>query len=72
MIFSLQALSNLIGVIEIVCSAYRAAAVVSKILLMGSIGAIIHLRAHGEFSSSDTGRLQFSHGVPLLGDAANS
>ncbi len=69
-IFSLQGVSNLIGVIEIVIALLIALRPFSaRFSFMGSIGATITFVLTVSFLLSTPGALQFSHGVPLLGDA---
>jgi uncharacterized membrane protein YkgB len=69
-IFSVQGVSNLIGVIEIVVGLLIAARPFSRRLsFIGSIGAIITFVLTVSFLLSTPGAFQFSHGFPLLGDA---
>jgi uncharacterized membrane protein YkgB len=69
-VFSLQGVSNLIGAIEIAVAALIALRPFSaKLSFIGSIGAIITFVLTVSFLFSTPGALQFSHGVPLLGDA---
>ncbi len=69
-IFSLQTVSNLIGAIEIAVAALIALRPFSaKLSFIGSIGAIITFVLTVSFLFSTPGAFQFSHGVPLLGDA---
>jgi reactive chlorine resistance protein C len=69
-IFSLQAVSNLIGVIEIAVAALMALRPFSaKLSFIGSIGAIITFGLTVSFIFSTPGAFQFSHGFPFLGDA---
>jgi len=69
-IFSLQGVSNLIGMIEIVVALLIALRPWSaRLSFIGSIGAIITFVLTVSFLLSTPGALQFSHGVPLLGDA---
>jgi reactive chlorine resistance protein C len=69
-IFSLQSVSNLIGVIEIVVALLIAARPFSgRLSFIGSIGGIITFVLTVSFLFSTPGAFQFSHGFPLLGDA---
>jgi uncharacterized membrane protein YkgB len=69
-IFSLQTVSNLIGAIEIAVALLIALRPFSaKLSFIGSIGAIITFVLTVSFLFSTPGAFQFSHGVPLLGDA---
>jgi reactive chlorine resistance protein C len=69
-IFSLQGVSNLIGVIEIVVALLIGLRPLSaKLSFIGSIGAIITFVLTASFLLSTPGAFQFSHGFPLLGDA---
>ena len=69
-IFSLQSVSNLIGVIEIVVALLIALRPLSaRLSFIGSIGAIITFVLTVSFLLSTPGAFQFSHGLPLLGDA---
>ena len=69
-VFSLQAVSNLIGVIEIAVAMLIALRPFSaRLSFVGSIGAIITFVLTVSFLFSTPGAFQFSHGVPLLGDA---
>ena len=69
-VFSLQAVSNLIGVIEIAVAALIALRPFSpKLSFIGSIGAIITFVLTVTFLLSTPGAFQFSHGFPLLGGA---
>jgi reactive chlorine resistance protein C len=69
-IFSLQGVSNLIGVIEIVVALLIGLRPLSaKLSFIGSIGAIITFMLTASFLFSTPGAFQFSHGFPLLGDA---
>ena len=69
-VFSLQAVSNLIGVIEIAIAVLIALRPFSaRLSFVGSIGAIITFLLTVSFLFSTPGAFQFSHGVPLLGDA---
>jgi uncharacterized membrane protein YkgB len=69
-ILSLQGVSNLIGVIEIVVALFIALRPWSaRLSLVGSIGAIITFVLTVSFLFSTPGAFQFSHGFPLLGDA---
>src|SRR6266852_7789700 len=69
-IFSLQGVSNLIGMIEIVVALLIALRPWSaRLSFIGSIGAIITFVLTVSFLLSTPGACQFSHGVPLLGDA---
>ena len=69
-IFSLQGVSNLIGVIEIVVALLIGLRPLSaKLSFIGSIGATITFVLTVSFLLSTPGAFQFSHGFPLLGDA---
>jgi reactive chlorine resistance protein C len=69
-IFSLQGVSNLIGVIEIVVALLIAVRPFSaRLSFIGSIGAIVTFLLTVSFLLSTPGAIQFSHGFPLLGDA---
>jgi uncharacterized membrane protein YkgB len=69
-IFSLQAVSNLIGVIEIVVAALIVLRPFSaKLSFIGSIGAVITFLLTLSFFFSTPGAFHFSHGFPVLGDA---
>src|SRR6202007_1587752 len=69
-ILSLQGVSNLIGVIEIVVALLIALRAVSaRLSFIGSIGGIITFVLTVSFLLSTPGAMQFSHGFPLLGDA---
>src|ERR1700751_965443 len=68
--FSPQGVSNLIGGVEIeialLIARRRSSA---RFSFIGSIGAIITFVLTVSFLPSTPGAVQFSHGVPLLGDA---
>jgi uncharacterized membrane protein YkgB len=69
-IFSLQGVSNLIGVIEIVVALLIGLRPLSaKMSFIGSIGAIITFVLTVSFLLSTPGAFEFSHGFPMLGDA---
>src|SRR6266481_9144826 len=69
-IFSLQGVSNLIGVVEIAIAVLIALRPWSaRLSFIGSIGAIITFVLTVSFILSTPGAFQFSHGLPLLGDA---
>lgn len=69
-IFSVQAVSNLIGVIEILVALLMALRPLSaRLSFIGSIGATITFILTVSFLFSTPGAFQFSHGFPLLGDA---
>jgi uncharacterized membrane protein YkgB len=69
-IFSLQAVSNLIGLIEIVVALFMALRPLSaRLSFIGSTGAIVTFGLTVSFLFSTPGAFQFSHGFPLLGDA---
>jgi reactive chlorine resistance protein C len=69
-VFSLQAVSNLIGAIEIAVAALIALRPFSaKLSFIGSIGAVITFLLTVSFLFSTPGAFHFSHGFPLLGDA---
>jgi uncharacterized membrane protein YkgB len=72
-IFSVQAVSKLIGAIEIAVAVLIALRPFSaKLSFIGSIGAIITFVLTVSFLFSTPGAFQFSHGFPLLGDAGHS
>src|SRR6266404_5484982 len=69
-IFSLQAVSNLIGAVEIAVAALIALRPFSaRLSFIGSMGAIITFVLTVSFLFSTPGAFQFSHGFLLLGDA---
>ncbi len=69
-IFSLQAVSNLIGGVEIAVAALIALRPFSaRLSFIGSMGAIITFVLTVSFLFSTPGAFQFSHGFLLLGDA---
>lgn len=69
-IFSLQAVSNLIGAIEIAVALLIALRPISaRLSFIGSVGAIITFLVTVSFLFSTPGAFQFSYGFPLLGDA---
>ena len=69
-IFSLQTVSNLIGAIEIAVAALMALRPFSaKLSFIGSLGAIVTFVLTVSFLFSTPRAFQFSHGLPLLGDA---
>jgi reactive chlorine resistance protein C len=69
-VFSLQAVSNLIGMIEIAVAVLIALRPLSaKLSFIGSIGAIITFLLTVSFLFSTPGAIHFSHGFLLLGDA---
>jgi uncharacterized membrane protein YkgB len=69
-IFSVQDVSDLIGVIEIVVALLIAARPFSgRLSFIGSIGAILTFVLTVSFLFSTPGAFQFSHGFPFLGDA---
>ncbi len=69
-VFSLQAVSNLIGVIEIAVAVLIALRPFSaKLSFIGSLGAIITFSLTVSFLLSTPGAIQFSHGFLLLGGA---
>jgi uncharacterized membrane protein YkgB len=69
-IFGLQAVSNLIGMIEILVASLIALRPFSpKISFIGSLGAIITFVLTVSFLFSTPGVFQWSHGFPVLGDA---
>lgn len=69
-ILSLQAVSNLIGMIEILVALLIGLRPFSaKISFIGSLGAIITFVLTASFLFSTPGAFQLSHGFPVLGDA---
>ena len=69
-LFSVQGVSNLIGVIEILVALLMALRPLSaRLSFIGSIGAIITFILTVSFLFSTPGAFQFAHGFPLLGDA---
>ena len=68
-IFSLQGVSNLIGLIEIVVALLMALRPFSpRFSFIGSMGAIITFVLTVSFLFSTPGAFHFSYGFPLLGD----
>jgi len=68
--FSAQAVSNLIGVIEIAVAALMALRPFSaRLSYIGSLGAIITFLLTVSFLFSTPGAMHFTHGFPVLGDA---
>src|SRR6201987_1767834 len=64
-IFSLQGVSNLIGVIEIVIALLIAVRPLSaRLSFIGSLGAVITFVLTVSFLLSTPGAFQFSHGLP--------
>ena len=69
-IFSLQGVSNLIGLIEIVVALLIALRPWSaRLSFIGSIGAVITFIVTVSFLFSTPGAFHFSNGFPLLGNA---
>lgn len=69
-VFSLQAVSNLIGMIEIAVAVLIALRPLSaKLSFIGSMGAIITFLLTVSFLFSTPGAMHFSYGFLLLGDA---
>ena len=71
-IFSLQGVSNLIGIIEIeivVALLMALRPLSARLSLIGSTAAIITFVLTVSFLLSTPGEFEFSHGFPLLGDA---
>lgn len=69
-VFSLQAVSNLIGIVEIIVALLIALRPFSaKISFIGSLGAIITFMLTVSFLFSTPGAFEFTHGLPVLGDA---
>jgi uncharacterized membrane protein YkgB len=69
-IFSIQAVSNLIGAVEIIVAALMASRPFSaKLSFIGSLGAIITFLLTLSFLFSTPGAFHFSYGFPILGDA---
>jgi uncharacterized membrane protein YkgB len=69
-ILSLQGVSNLIGLIEIIVALLIALRPLSaRLSFIGSIGGIITFVLTVSFLFSTRGAFQFSHGFPMLGDA---
>ena len=69
-IFSVQAVSNLIGGIEIAVALLIALRPISaRLSFIGSIGSIVTFLLTVSFLFSTPGAFQFSHGFPVLGDA---
>lgn len=69
-VLSLQAVSNLIGVIEIVVAGLIALRPFSaRLSFIGSMGAIVTFLLTVSFLLSTPGAMRFSHGFLLLGDA---
>lgn len=69
-VYSVQGVSNLIGAIEIVVALLMALRPFSaRLAFLGSVGAIITFVLTVSFLFSTPGAFQFSHWIPLLGDA---
>ena len=69
-ILSVQGVSNLIGVIELVVALLIASRpFAAKLSFIGSIGAIITFLLTVSFLFSTPGAFHFSHWFPVLGDA---
>jgi uncharacterized membrane protein YkgB len=69
-VFSLQAVSNLIGIVEIIVALLIALRPFSaRISFIGSLGAIITFVLTVSFLFSTPGAFEFTHGLPVLGDA---
>jgi uncharacterized membrane protein YkgB len=69
-IFSLQGVSNLIGIIEILVALLIALRPLSaRLSFVGSLGAIITFVLTVSFLFSTPGAFHFSYGLPMLGDA---
>ena len=69
-ILSVQAVSNLIGSIEIALAVLLALRPVSaKASFVGSLGSIVTFLLTISFLISTPGAVQLSHGLPILGDA---
>jgi reactive chlorine resistance protein C len=69
-VFSLQAVSNLIGMIEIAVAVLIALRPFSaRLSFIGSMGAILTFLLTVSFLFSTPGAIHFSHGFLLLGDA---
>jgi reactive chlorine resistance protein C len=69
-ILSVQAVSNVIGVIEIAIAVLLVLRPVSaKASFIGSLGCIVTFLLTISFLFSTPGAIQWSHGLPVLGDA---
>lgn len=69
-VLSVQAVSNLIGIIEVAVAILIALRPFSaRLFLVGSLGAILTFLLTVSFLLSTPGAIHFSHGFPLLGDA---
>jgi reactive chlorine resistance protein C len=69
-VLSVQGVSNLIGMIEIVVAVLLALRPVSaKASFVGSLGSIVTFLLTTSFLFSTPGAVQLSHGLPALGDA---
>jgi uncharacterized membrane protein YkgB len=69
-VLSVQEVSNLIGMIEIVVALLMALRPFSsRLSFIGSFGAIVTFVLTVSFLFSTPGAFHFSHGFPLLGDA---
>jgi uncharacterized membrane protein YkgB len=69
-VFSLQAVSNLIGIVEIIVALLISLRPFSaRISFIGSLGAIITFVLTVSFLFSTPGAFEFTHGLPVLGDA---
>jgi uncharacterized membrane protein YkgB len=68
-VLSVQAVSNLIGVIEIVTALLIGSRPFSpKVSFVGSLGAIVTFLLTISFLFSTPGALQLGHGISILGD----
>lgn len=69
-VLSVQGVSNLIGVIEIVIAVLLALRPISaKASFVGSLGSIMTFLLTTSFLFSTPGAVQLTHGLPALGDA---
>jgi reactive chlorine resistance protein C len=69
-VLSVQGVSNLIGMIEIVVAVLLVLRPVSaKASFVGSLGSIVTFLLTTSFLFSTPGAVQLSHGLPVLGDA---
>jgi len=69
-ILSVQGVSDLIGAIEIAIAVLLALRAVSaKASFMGSLGGMVTFVLTTSFLFSTPGAVQFSHGLPVMGDA---
>jgi reactive chlorine resistance protein C len=69
-VLSVQSVSNLIGVIEIVIAILLALRPISaRASFVGSVGSVVTFLLTTSFLLSTPGAIQLTHGLPVLGDA---